>query len=113
MAKYFGVEEALLTSSSSVVTSSKVSNPQRYDVLYLRSSMASNNGDNILGEVYCNNSADLSMIRFDTPDAHLYSVALANNNTNSFSFSLVDKDGIEVNLNGLDWRCVISLFTEC
>lgn len=111
-AKYAGFVEGIQVGSvgDTLVSPIRV-NLQRYDVLFLRSSLASNNGDDILAEIYMNDVAGLDILSFQTPDANLYSRGLSNRETDQARFSLQDKDGNVIDLNGGEWRCVIALYS--
>lgn len=115
LAKYLGFETATAYSSSTStpttdLLSAKRGNLQRHDVIYLNTSLANNSGDSRIGEFYPNSTSTLDVIPFKTPDAFVFSRALANNNVNQATFSLTDKDNNTISLNGLNWRATLSLF---
>ena len=112
VAKYLGFAEGVVSASSasSVLTSLNVVDLQRYDVLYLRSDIAENAGDDLLAEIYVGSSIDLSFINWTTPDAKYHSVGLANPAPTCARFSLTDDNRKVVNLNGVNMRFVVQAF---
>jgi hypothetical protein len=111
--KYSGFVEGVSNTSSALKLVSTVRvNLQRYDVVYVHSSLAANNGDDVLAEIYMNDVSGLDVLSFQTPNADLYSRGLANRETDNARFSLQDKDGNIIDLNGGDWRCVIALYSH-
>ena len=104
--KYLGftIDGTPRTSVSSSLTSDNVVDLQRHNVLYIRSNISNNSGDDILAAIYVGSSIDLSMIRWNTPDGRLYSVGLNNNVASCSQFSLTDANNKEINMNGVNWR---------
>jgi hypothetical protein len=110
--KYSGfVEGVSNTSTVDTLVSTIRVNLQRYDVIYVHSSLAANNGDDVLAEIYMNDVSGLDVLSFQTPDANLYSRGLSNRETDNARFSLQDKDGNIIDLNGGEWRCIIALYS--
>ena len=111
-AKYAGfVADTAANAIVATIVSPIRVNLQRYDVLFVRSSLSANNGDDVLAEIYMNDVSGLDVLSFKTPDANLYSRALSNRETDNARFSIQDKDGNIISLNGGNWRCVISLYS--
>lgn len=113
-AKYSGFIEGAVNASSGgvgVLVSSKRVNLQKYDSVFIHSSLVSNNGDDRLAELYMNDVSNLDLLSFKTPDANLYSRALSNGQTNEGTFSLQDKNGAAIDLNGGEWRATIVLYS--
>ena len=110
--KYTGfVEDTPYTSTIDTLVSPLRANLQRYDVLFIKSSLAANNGDDVLAEIYMNDISSLDVLSFKTPDANLYSRGLSNREVDTASFSIQDKDGKTIDLNGGEWRAVIALYS--
>ena len=111
-AKYLGfpISAGAYSSTSSVLVSPQMVNLQRHDVLYIRSDMANNGGDDILAEIYVGSTIDLAMIRYITPDAVRHSVGLSDSVSSCSRFSLTDGNGKLVVMNGINWRLVVQAF---
>ena len=111
IAKYLGFNSgANITSVSSIRESINVVDQQRYDILYIRSDIANNGGDDLLAEIYVGSSIDLSMIKYVTPDAVRHSVGLADNVQSCAQFSLTDDNRKTVEMNGVNFRFVVQAF---
>lgn len=102
----------LALSSGFELTPQNVVDLQRYDVIRIRSSIGLNNNDDILANIYPSTHPDFSVIEHETESLGGTSVSMSNANQNNFNFSLVDKDNKVINLNGVNWRCVISCWNE-
>lgn len=114
LAKYLGMEadDTSNVASSSSLTSGNIVNLQRYDVIVIKSSLANNSGNDVLGRIYPSATAYLTNIHFSEADPRLTSVGLANNATNVSGFCLQDVDNNSINLNGLEWRCKVVAFKD-
>ena len=112
ISKYLGFAEGVATASSasSILISLNVVDLQRYDVLYIRSSLVNNGGDDILATIYVGSHIDLSMIAYVTPDATRHAVGLNDNVPSCSDFSLTDENGKLINMNGVNWRVMIQAF---
>lgn len=112
ISKYLGFAEGVVTasSSSSVLSSLNVVNFQRYDVLYIRSNLANNSGNDILAEVWVGSTIDLAMIKYEPNEPTRHSVGFTDNASFNSSFSLTDKNNKLVELNGVNWRFVMSAY---
>ena len=87
------------------LTSTNVINLQPDPLLYLHSDVCSNSNanDNILQEIYvAAGSADFSNIHWENYDLEAYSKKLVTKNKQIYSFQILDGDGIEVDLHGVD-----------
>ena len=112
IAKYLGFTEGAVSSSSasSILISANIVNFQRYDVLYVRSDMASNGGDDLLCSIYIGRTIDLAYVQWETPDAKYFSVGLADNVSSCSRFSLTDGDNKLVPMNGVNWQLTLQAF---
>lgn len=116
ISKYLGFAEGAQTasSSSSVLTSLNIANMQRYDVLYIRSNLVNNSGNDILAEVWVGSTIDLAMIEYHPNEPTRHACGFADNASFNSSFSLTDKDGKLIEMNGINWRFVFSAYkSEC
>ena len=106
ISKYLGFDKGVVSdsSASSILLSKNIVDLQRHNVLYIRSTICNNAGDDILATIYVGTSIDLSMIKWNTPDGRLFSVGLSNNITSCSNFSLTDGYNKLINMNGVNWR---------
>lgn len=117
-AKYTGFNlgtlySATLTGGTThVLIPPNMSNVQRYDALYVTSSVTSNNNDDVLITIYPSKFPNLSLISYTAPDTDSNSVNVTNSNTNNIHFTLRDRYGIPVDLNGVDMRLVVTFYNE-
>lgn len=118
IAKYLGFTAALHTATLRTGTiydlvSTNVINLQRYDSITLSCGVALNNNNNILGVIYPNSFGEGAVINYETQDSIGTSVGLSGQVTDNIAFSLSDSYTKEViNLNGVTWRCLISMSHE-
>ena len=112
ISKYLGFDKGALSdsSASSILISKNIIDLQRHNVLYIRSNISNNAGDDILAAIYVGSSIDLSMIRWNTPDGRLYSVGLNSNVASCSTFSLTDAQNKEIEMNGVNWRFTFQAF---
>jgi hypothetical protein len=104
LSKYLGFDQGdSAESASSILISPNVIDLQRYDVLFIRSSIVNNAGNDIFGRIYVGNTIDLGLIKYTSVDPIRSSVGLNDNLFNSH-FSLTDKNGALIELNGVNWR---------
>lgn len=115
IAKYLGFSAGLQLISTGVnnsIVSVNVVNQQRHDVIFIRSSIALNNNDDILGILYPSSYSEGAIIAYQPSDVRTSAVAVANNDANTFRFTLMDSDNNVVDLNGLNWSLVLVLWDE-
>lgn len=99
----FGFEpNSTNTFVGNTLTSRDVIKMQVEDTLYLHSDISSNGKDDILNEIFINNSPDYSSIKYQCPDVEAYSKELQTNSSNTYSFWLTNEDNIMMDLNGLN-----------
>lgn len=112
ISKYLGFAEGAQTasSSSSVLTSLNVVNLQRYDVLYLRSNLVNNSGNDILAEIFVGTTIDLALIRYDPNEPTRYARGFSDNASFNSQFSLTDRNNKVVELNGVNFRFVMMAY---
>jgi len=113
LAKYFGFESGTVYTDTALTTNAvNIANLNRYDVLYVRSSISVNNNDDILMTLFPASYPDVSLIAYSTPDIFGASVNVGNNKSNSHSFNIQDINGKNVDLHGVGCRFVISMWNE-
>jgi len=100
------------TFSAGSLTSTNVVKFSIEDVLYLHCSCVSNNGDNVLREIYTNGNSDYSAINQSTTDIFAYSKDLTLKNNNSYRFYLTDEDDNIINLNGLNINMTLMVYKQ-
>lgn len=92
------------------LTSSNVCSLRRYLSMFVRCSLANNNGDDVLMPILTSDTPDFGIIDFENVDVHGTSVAVSNNQTNIARFSIVDDFGVPINLNNVDWAAYIGFY---
>ena len=113
IAKYLGFAVGSTnTATASVLTSTNMVNMQRYDVLYIHSSLCLNNNDDVLLEIYGNSFSDGNVIAYQSPCVYSNSCSVADSQQNTLRFSLTDRFNKNIELNGIDWRLIISTWNE-
>jgi len=118
IAKYLGFSAALQTATLRSGTiydlvSTNVINLQRYDSITLYCGVALNNNNNVLGVIYPSSYGEGSVIIYETQDSIGTSVGLTGQVTDNINFTLADSyTGEVINLNGVTWRCLISMSNE-
>lgn len=93
------------------LTSSNVLNFVSTNCLYLHSNICADK-NNILQEIFSNNTIPFSYITWSCPDVDLYSKPLVSNTDSSFSFSLADEHGTVIDLNGQDIQFTLLLYKK-
>jgi hypothetical protein len=111
MKKYTGFPAAV-TSASGIVISTNVVNIQKTDVVYIRCTFARNDNDNTLLTMYPNGVPDFSVIKYDSSDPAASSATLTNNQNGRLEFDLQDENNQNIDLNGVDCRFKLLLYTE-
>ena len=109
LAKYLGFSQTVHTSTAQTLIGDQVADLQRYNVLFLRSSVCNNGGrDDILQELNVRDTANFDLFTIQ-PSIREWRSA-HNPESNSHDFSISDVNGNNVNLNG---SCVqVSLVFE-
>ena len=119
MAKYMGLENNVLKSSTFDIPSStntlfgtNIVNMQRYDTLSIKASGIQNNGDNVLVRLYPSGVGNFGTFGFTTFDSTNNAVTVENSNMNNMHISVQDNYGKSINLNGVNWRMVVTFFNS-
>lgn len=113
MWELFGFEEASTnTFVGNALTSTNVVKFVPEDSLMIHSDICDNGENSILQEVFGNNSIALSNIVYQCPDVLSYSRKLRTNQSSSYSFSITDEHGRQVDLNGVNVIFTIILFKK-
>lgn len=94
------------------LVSTNVINIQRDSILYLHSNMANNGPDDVLQEVFSDNSADYSNIVFQQQDVEAYSKKLTSSSNNVYKFTLTDEAGKKIDLNGQNINFTFVLYKK-
>ena len=89
--------------------SANVINFQSYDELLIKSNMVSNKA-NLLQEIFSSQNLYNSSINWTNPSIQMNAKILVPNSTNFYSFSLVDEQNNQINLNGSEWSIVLCFF---
>lgn len=125
LCKYFGFEDTIYNFSSQTVTSINICDFQKYDELYLTTDIVATNSinvfDNVLHNVFVTSVPYNSDIYYENPQIKETSKELVINRPyiqdsvdrlikRVVQFSLIDKDGNVIDLNGQDLRLVITTY---
>ena len=92
-----------------MLTSASVAKFIPEDSLYLHSDIVEDT-ESILQEIFHSNSIPFSNAVFICPDVQGYSKKLRTNQSNTYSFSLCDENGRQLNLNGVGMLFTLILF---
>ena len=79
--------------------------------LYLRSDICADK-NNVLQEIFSNNTVPFSYITWYCPDVDLYSKPLVSAANDTFSFSLADEHGTVIDLNGQNIQFTILIYKK-
>lgn len=114
LAKYMGVyaDDSSNVSASQSFVSPNIVNLQRYNILFIKSSLVENAGNDIIARVYPGDVAALDTLHYTSPDPALMSVGLAQHMSNQSGFCLQDENNAAVDLNGVDWRMTLIAFKD-
>jgi len=117
MAKYMGFKNnvtqfSVFSSGKDVIVSPNVINMQRYDTLSIKASGIQNNGDNVLVRLYPSGVANFGTFGFSSYDSTNNAVTVEDSNMNSMHISVHDNYGKSINLNGINWRMVVTFFNS-
>lgn len=97
--------------SAGTLTSSNVVNLQKENVIYIKSDIVDEQ-DGILQHVYGNSNASYSHIIFE--NSHVLETSKKfrgrNNNISVYNFMIVNENGVKLQLNGVNWVCVLMLY---
>ena len=93
------------------LTSSNVINLQKESTLFIHSDLANNDTDNILQDVYTEDSSDYGRIIYRNTDLEKNSKQITTLD-NVYRFYLTDENGLSINLNGLSWQMTIILYDD-
>jgi uncharacterized protein YcfL len=96
---------------ANVLTSDNVINLQKESTLYIHSDLVNNDDDNVLQDIFTSNSSDYGRITYVNPDIRLNSKRITTID-NVYRFYLTDENGLDINLNGLNWQMTLVLFNE-
>ena len=113
VARYLGLEQdGSYTFYTSTTSSAQRVNLQRYDVIYLNCSLANNNGNERLAELFLSGTGNSDVLEFQPADSCMNARALADNLTNQVNMSITDRNNKNIDMNGLEWRCAIALYDD-
>jgi hypothetical protein len=111
--KYLGFPEGSYTPTDFTdLNDLRRMNLQRYCVVNLHASICDNSGDDVLAELYMAGTGSNDVFEYRTPDACMSSRGISNNDINQLRVSLTDKNGKEINMNGLDWCSTIVCYDD-
>jgi len=82
--------------------STNVCKIQSEDVIRIHSSISSNDGDDVLLEIYASSTQTFSNIVWSCPDVFAYSRDISRRTTNVYRFYLTNEDNQPLDLNGLN-----------
>ena len=91
------------------LTSEHHINFQSYDEILIKSDMVRNQAS-LLQEVYSNEVPYGGSISYKCDDILISSKLLKPNTTNIYHFSVLDSNGVSIDLNGSEWSMIICLF---
>jgi hypothetical protein len=94
------------------LTSSTVVNFGCESTMFLHSDIASNGDNDILQEIYSNNTIPFSYITYQCTAPELYSKELNTNQANVFHFSLTNEKNQLMNLHGVDMQITLALYKK-
>lgn len=80
------------------------------DTLFIHSSLVLDGKNDVLQEIYNNNSAQFSNIAYHCNSPDFYSKPIRDNKSSIYTFSLCDEDGNIINLNGLNMMITLLLY---
>lgn len=93
-----------------ILKSSNVVNFIPESCLLIHSDICDNNENSVLQEVLSNNSSTFANVVYQCTDIECSSRKLRTNTSNTYTFSLTNKNGRSINLNGLNINFTIVLF---
>jgi hypothetical protein len=96
-----------VSSVSKTLTSCNVVKFIPEDSLYIHSDIVNDGRTDVLQEIFYNNAVPFSNATYQCQDVAGYSKPLRTNQSNIYTFSITDENGMLMNLNGLN--CVFSL----
>ena len=104
----------IISGNTSTLVSMHIANFQRESTLFLRSSCASNGGeDDILLELFASGNPDLSNINFESSgNLEEHSKILKDSQSNNYSFYLTDEFGQGINLNGINMLITLCFYEK-
>jgi len=97
---------------SAHIESSNVVNFNLEDTLFIRSNLAKNADNDILQEIFAANTPDFGKITYQNNDIRLSSRELQFVGSNVYNFTLVNEDGVLIDLNGRNMVFTIIVFKE-
>lgn len=80
------------------------------DTLFIHSSLVMDNNNDVLQEIYNNNSVQFSNIAYHCNSPDFYSKPIRDNKSKVYTFSLCDETGNVINLNGLNMMITLLLY---
>ena len=105
-------ENSTQTFVSGFLTSLNVVSFLNESSLFIHSDIVEAEGDDILQEIFNNNSAPFSNATYQCNDTLGYAKRLRTNQSNIYHFSITDEDGRQINLNGVNCVFTILLFKK-
>lgn len=106
-----GFSEGVHTFVGDNLTSDIVVKMMSEDVLFIRSNMADNEGDNILQEVYAVASESYSNIVYRQDNIIYNCKKLSRGKNNVFTFWLTNENNDNIELNGINWLVTLCIFS--
>lgn len=98
--------------ATNILVSTQVINLQKENALYLHSDISNNGSDNILQEVFSNQSPDYSSIVFEQYNIEAYSKDLIGSSNNVFRFYLTDENDVAIDLNGQNFNLTLVMYRK-
>lgn len=114
LAKYLGLVAGVVYASdgSDEIVSVNIVDMQRYGSLFVTCSIIKNNNDNRLVSLFPGGTPNLAFMGYSSPAMDLGSVNVVNSSTDVINVQVVDEDGKEVELNGVNCRVMLTLYNE-
>lgn len=108
IAHIIGFDHAIYTFTSQTLTSANVVNLQLTSTLQIQSNIVGGQ-DTVLSEVIPTIAA-FGQILFTENSPAYVSKPLNNNISTNYTFWITDSSGRQIDLNGLDWQCVVVVY---
>lgn len=95
-----------------IITSDYPANLQRYDYITIRSNLALNNNDSVLGRVYPSGTPPFGRMIQQTDDFIGGACEVNTSSLNNPNFQLIGDDNKPVNMNNADWSLTFTMFKD-
>jgi len=93
-----------------VLTSVDVINLSNETTLFIYSDICMNVENSILQEIYTSGDISYSYVNFNNMTPYEYSKKVFNNQSNTYSFIILDENGREINTNGINVNITLMLY---